>query len=333
METAIFFGSIVGIVNSFILVVYALMSKKGNRKANLIFALFILMLTLRISKSILLTFSDGLHDFLLTIGLSGFAAIGPVYYYFVESIIKPRFKFEWKQLIHLIPAIVITIMWVYVDDIRNNYYTWKIFYRSILLQYMIYLVLAIKKNKNDCDNSTIKKQLNVISVFLLVIWFAYLANDAAGLPYITGALLYSVLIYFSLIIIVNKGYIINLSPPKYEKTGLSEDEKLRILKELDRLFEEVNVYKSNTISLIKLAKQLTTTTHALSQVINENKKKTFFELLGYYRIKEAKKLLKYSSEMKVADIAFDVGYNSLSAFNSAFKKETQLTPSQYRNGN
>ena len=89
METAIFFGSIVGIVNSFILVAYALMSKKGNRKANLIFALFILMLTLRVSKSILLTFSDGLHDLLLTIGLSGFAAIGPVYFYFEMLLLNP----------------------------------------------------------------------------------------------------------------------------------------------------------------------------------------------------------------------------------------------------
>ena len=284
METAIFFGSIVGIVNSFILVAYALMSKKGNRKANLIFALFILMLTLRVSKSILLTFSDGLHDLLLTIGLSGFAAIGPVYFYFVDAIVKPRFKFEWKQIAHLIPAIVITLLWVYVDDVRSNQYIWKVFYRAIMLQYMIYLVLAIKNTRDNCENITIKKQLNVISVFLLVIWFAYLANDAAKLPYITGALLYSVLIYFSLIIIVNKGYIIDLSPPKYEKTGLNEEEKFRILTELDKLLEESCIYKNNTISLAKLAKQINTTTHGLSQVINENKQKTFFELLGYYRI-------------------------------------------------
>ena len=74
METIILIGSIIGIVNSFILITYSLLSKKGDRKSNLIFAFFILMLTLLISKSILLTFYDGLHDFLLTIGLSGFMA-------------------------------------------------------------------------------------------------------------------------------------------------------------------------------------------------------------------------------------------------------------------
>lgn len=332
MDTVILFGSILGIVNSFILVIYALVTKKGNRKANIIFAFFILMLTLRISKSILLTFSDGLHDFLITIGLSGFAAIGPVYFFFVDAFTNSRFIFRWQQIIHLLPAIIITLLWVYIDDIRSDYFIWKIFYRSILLQYMIYLVLAIKNTRTSTIIYTGKKQLNIISAFLLSIWFAYLMNDVAKLPYISGAILYSVLIYFSLIIIVNKGYIINLSVPKYKNTGLSLSEKERILILLDELFEEERIYSDNIISLGKLAKRIRTTNHALSQVINESKNKTFFELLGYYRIKAAKELLKNSKTAKIADIAFDVGYNSLSAFNAAFKKETQTTPTNYRNG-
>ena len=86
------------------------------------------------------------------------------------------------------------------------------------------------------------------------------------------------------------------------------------------------------MSLSKLAKMLKTNTHALSQVINEHKKMTFFELIGYHRVEEAKILLKQSPQVKVSDIAFDVGYNSLSAFNTAFKKSTGKTPTQFRNG-
>ena len=102
MDNLILIGSIIGILNSFILIAYALTTRKGNRKANIIFALFIFMLTLRISKSILLTFSDGLHDLLLTLGLSGFMAIGPTYLFYTEAIINPKFKFKWKQLLHLL---------------------------------------------------------------------------------------------------------------------------------------------------------------------------------------------------------------------------------------
>ncbi|WP_321369904.1 helix-turn-helix domain-containing protein [uncultured Draconibacterium sp.] len=332
METIILIGSIIGIVNSFILVTYALVSKKGNRKSNLIFAFFILMLTLRISKSILLTFSDGLHDFLLTIGLSGFLAIGPSFYFFTKSVINLKFKFKWKQMIHLLPAIVFTFMWVLLDSIRNEADTWHIFYRTILLQYMLYLTFSIHKiNYGTIENENVKKQLNLIGIFLMAIWFAYLLNEVSGFPYISGAILYSVLIYFSLIIIINKGYIINMANPKYLKTGLKSDENERIYRELKKLMDENAAYKDNTISLAKLAKQINTSTHALSQVINENFKKSFFELVGQYRIAEAKKLLREEREIKVSDIAFDVGYNSLSAFNSAFKKSTGITPTKFRN--
>lgn len=332
METIILIGSIIGIVNSFILITYSLISKKGNRKSNLIFAFFILMLTLRISKSILLTFSDGLHDFLLTIGLSGFMAIGPAYYFFSESVLNSKFEFRWRQLIHLLPAIVFTFMWVLLDAIRNDASTWHIFYRTILLQYIIYLTITIyKANFIEWENLKIRKQLNVISAFLLGIWLAYLLNEVSGFPYISGAILYSVLIYFSLLIIINKGYVIDTSNPKYKKTGLKSDENKRILIELNQLLITNSVYKDNTISLAKLAKQINASTHAVSQVINENFQQTFFELIGQYRIKEAQTLLKNEPETKVSDIAFEVGYNSLSAFNAAFKKSTGLTPSKYRN--
>lgn len=332
MNTLILIGSVIGIINSFILIVYALVSKKGNRNANLIFALFIFMLTLRISKSILLTFSDGLHDILLTLGLSGFLAIGPTFMFFTEAILNQKFKFKWSQLFHLLPAIIFTFMWIFLDYIRNNADVWHIFYRTILLQYMVYVALTIyRTNTQKHDKQLIVRQLNIISVFLLAIWFAYLLNEVAGFPYISGAILYSILIYFSLIIVFNKGYIINLSTSKYQKTGLNQTENQRILNELDILLNKKMIFRDNTLSLTKLTKLLRTNTHILSQVINESKQQTFFELISSYRIADAKKLLVSAENLKISEIAFDVGYNSLSAFNAAFKKSTGLTPSKYRN--
>jgi AraC-like DNA-binding protein len=332
LQTIILIGSIIGIVNSFILIIYALATKKGNRNSNIIFAFFILMLTLRISKSIILNYSDGIHNLLLTLGLSGFMAIGPAFYFFVISIINRKFKFKWIQLTHLIPAIVFTFMWIFLDYIRNNADVWHIFYRAILLQYIIYVTLTIFKiNFSDLNRTDIIRQLNIISYFLLAVWFAYLLNEVSGFPYISGAILYSVLIYFSLIIILNKGYIINTSNPKYKNTGLKENEGKRILVELDNLFSKDKIYKSNTLSLVLLAKKLNSNTHVLSQVINESYQKTFFELLSEYRINDAKIMLKKNKEIKIAEIAFDVGYNSLSAFYTAFEKITGSTPSKYRN--
>ncbi len=197
---------------------------------------------------------------------------------------------------------------------------------------MIYVSYTIiKLNLSNYKRVDIIKQLHIIGYFLLAIWFAYLLNEVSGFPYISGAILYSVLIYFSLIIILNKGYIINYSNPKYQKTGLKPVDNKRILIDLKQLFEKDKIYRSNTISLVSLAKKLNTNTHFLSQVINENYHKTYFDLLSEYRLGEAKNLLQQNKKYKVSDIAFDVGYNSLSAFNTAFKRSTGITPSKYRN--
>lgn len=290
------------------------------------------MLTIRISKSIVVSFSYDLHDFLITIGLAGFLAIGPSYYLLSESIIREKFKITVRHLIHLVPSVLLIALWFLIDDLRSSWDYWHLFYRLILLQYMIYMVVTVfNVNLSDFNRKDLINQLNIIGYFLYGIWFLYLLNNVSGFPYISGAILYSIIIYFSLVIIINKGFIINNTSPKYKNTGLKNSERTRILGELKKLLVEESIYKSNTISLSSLCKRMNTSTHVLSQVINENYNQTFFELISEWRIGQAKQLLKENLGMKVSEIAFEVGYNSLSAFNTAFKKATGLTPTKYRN--
>ena len=110
---------------------------------------------------------------------------------------------------------------------------------------------------------------------------------------------------------MNKGLIFNETGLKYQKTGLKPEERKRILFQLEELISEEKIYRSGTLSLSVLAKQIKTTTHALSQVINENYNKTYFELISEERITEAKKLLLNNPSQKVSEIAFKVGYNSI----------------------
>ena len=53
------------------------------------------------------------------------------------------------------------------------------------------------------------------------------------------------------------------------------------------------------------------------------------EYLIFYRIKKAKLLLR-DPELPVQHIAYSVGYNDPFAFSKVFKKETGISPSQYR---
>lgn len=67
----------------------------------------------------------------------------------------------------------------------------------------------------------------------------------------------------------------------------------------------------------------------LCRVFKRHTNKTITEFLNEYRIKIACDYL-IQSDMAIADIAYKVGYNHLSYFNTRFKKNTLLTPKQFR---
>jgi len=97
---------------------------------------------------------------------------------------------------------------------------------------------------------------------------------------------------------------------------------------LARLAQD-DLYLEADLSLHKLAEEIEIKPHDLSQVINQYHKKHFQDFINTYRIKAAKKLLRETA-LKIEAVAYDSGFNSISTFNVAFKKETELTPSKYR---
>ena len=96
--------------------------------------------------------------------------------------------------------------------------------------------------------------------------------------------------------------------------------------------QEEKLYLKEDFSLPSLAKKLGVSPHHLSQILNESLGQSFFDYAAQWRIVEAKKLLvsSESQHIKIEEIAEMVGYNSKSAFNTAFKKIVGQTPSQYR---
>jgi AraC-like DNA-binding protein len=70
----------------------------------------------------------------------------------------------------------------------------------------------------------------------------------------------------------------------------------------------------------------------LSLLINHKLDQHFFDFINSFRIEKAKKILEDSSKNKttVLEILYEVGFNSKSSFNTAFKKHVGLTPTQYR---
>ncbi len=126
--------------------------------------------------------------------------------------------------------------------------------------------------------------------------------------------------------------IVHKRAEKYANTGLKEEEAGRILTGLEQLMQEQKVFLDPEITIEKLAGLANSNRHIVSQVLNERAGRSFYDYINQYRVNEAKRLLldpKYSNQ-KIASIAYDAGFNSLSAFNDVFKKMTGATPSQFK---
>jgi len=109
-------------------------------------------------------------------------------------------------------------------------------------------------------------------------------------------------------------------------------------KELDEIvllknhMKEAEPYLNAMLTIDDLANQIEIPTKDLSVLINHNLNKHFFDFVNEYRIEKAKELL-VSEDRKghtVLEILYEVGFNSKSSFNTAFKKYTQVTPTLYR---
>jgi AraC-like DNA-binding protein len=119
---------------------------------------------------------------------------------------------------------------------------------------------------------------------------------------------------------------------KYSNSGLSEEEIKLIIIRLDDVMEKQKSYLDPEITMDKLADIINCSRHHLSQVLNACLQKSFYDYINTCRVEEAKLLLAdiARANYKISSIAYDAGFNSLSAFNEVFKKLTGVTPSQYR---
>lgn len=120
------------------------------------------------------------------------------------------------------------------------------------------------------------------------------------------------------------------SNTKYSSSALDTEMSLLLLKELQLYMDNEKPYLESKLTLTQLALKIKISTNYLSQTINEQLGMNFFDFINGYRIEEAKKHLSKADKINILNIALDSGFNSKSAFYMAFKKKTQMTPSQYK---
>jgi len=318
-----------GIINSLIVSIFFWFSKYGNSKANKIISILLFVLVFKVGYAYILNFLKpypAYITFFKQFAVMCFLSVGPLIWLLIQILTKKNFAIKKKHYAHfIIPVAQILYPFRSIDGS----------FKVIMFIYFIYVIINLIylnnyfkniNNKNGFyDKATLIRLLNII-IGSLIIWIAvitgYVYELAAIYSFILYIAIFSALQHFSL----RKKKLIRFN----NKTSNGNEDGL--LRNLITYMQNYKPYLNPDLSLPELSKFIKTNTHVLSKTINEELQQNFTDFINKYRIDEAKRKLSdpENNKIKIAAIAYDCGFNSLSTFNIAFKKLNKITPKQYK---
>jgi len=200
---------------------------------------------------------------------------------------------------------------VKLNESQSIHYEWiKIIIISIvLLQCIVFITTILGSFDIGRFNSYLRFETFIYSVFFFIFTFSVIRFPVFAY---TG----------------NFEDLPNSTIQKYANSSLSDSselfEKIKILANEEKLYLDFDL-KLNTV-----AEKLGYSIHHISQAINQNTQMSFRDFINSFRIEEAKKKLRVPQPATIYAISLDVGFNSKAAFYTAFKKNTQMTPTEFK---
>ncbi len=110
-------------------------------------------------------------------------------------------------------------------------------------------------------------------------------------------------------------------------------ERLQLTKnDLLEKMETKKPYLDPELSLPTLAHQMNLSLHEMSELVNQGFQENFAQFVNRYRVEESKRLLlsRQHGHLSIVGIAFEAGFNSKTTFNTVFKKNTGISPTEYQ---
>ena len=272
---------------------------------------------------------------LYRMAIYSYLGIGPLLYLYAKGIMQPFFQFHKRHLIPFVVSVIVFFM-------PFSFLIHPIRFYGVQMWLLIYLILTLTevyKSKENTDRAPILKDkgrwIYVVAGCVFIIWMAALTRS-----HIELIAFFSFLVLAMVYIIIDKKEVIRFERPdnssEASRTIAKNDTDYKgIMKQVEELMIHQQVFLNSDMNLPLLADQLGISLHTLSKCINSQTGKNFSEYINSFRIDQAILLLtdQKNEHLNIAGIAFECGFNSLSTFNTTFKRMKGVTPSVYRKSN
>ncbi len=343
-DQLLFFFSALGAFNGLFLSVYFAFFVRKKSASSYFLSALLFVISVRVAKSVFMTFYPDISNLFIQIGLSACVLIGPFLYLYISSVTGKHKRGEYQWMRHVVPVIIIMVIigilypykeyrWLWQRR-SDGYFCWPLF--AQWLSYIVYSGWLVKDQirKFFTRGEKVGNQeiwlINLVAA-MAIIWVAYFTNGYTS--YIVGALSFSFTFYISVLIwVFKKGKAIGLSEqtPRYANKKIKTQESKTLEQGLEKLLKEKGLYKNPDLKLSDLAHELEVPPHYLSQYLNDNLGKSFSTLINEHRVAAAEEKIKVSHHLTLAAIGNECGFKSNSSFYNAFKKFKGTTPASFK---
>lgn len=273
--------------------------------------------------------------------------VTPLLFIHFKSVSQQQFKITKHELIHAVPFLLIFLYIFYQVIIQRKlayvFYPAAIYLISFLFLQNIFYFYLLQNRVNKLAGSITDKSkirlykfllastliLFTLKLIIFVVWNI--------LKYLDVCIFLTSIFFCIVLIILNTFLIFSLNNPtlllgtvKYEASVLTDEELKTHMNAINSYFGNEKVYTDPLISLERLSKLTKIPEKIISQVINQSLGLNFNDFINQHRIELAKKMIIEQKFEKVIEVAYECGFNSKTTFNSAFKKFTGNTPTEYK---
>lgn len=294
-------------------------------------SLLILMVGVRTGKSVVFHFWPDIPLVVLQIGLTACFMIGPCLFFLVRSshgdASGPGKADRWHIAALLVIAIAVNALLPYANHIE----LWRyIITPGINYAWLGYLLLATAQVVLHRARLRATPSGTLLLGALAGIWVIWIAYYTAGYTsYIVGALSFTFVLALSVLVYLRlRSGQAPIEP--YQDRRIPPSEAETQLQALAELMARERMHLDPGLTLPRVARRLGVPQTRLSQLLNDNNQTSFKQYLARLRVIEAKALLREIPPKPLEVVAEEAGFQSMSTFHSAFKKQEGITPAAFR---
>ncbi|WP_437439843.1 helix-turn-helix domain-containing protein [Eudoraea algarum] len=300
-----------------------------KRPSSFFLALLLTALAVRILKSVLVILIPESPDIIPAVGLVGLMTIGPSLWFYIKSFKNVEYKATRLHLWHYVPALILIVLIPFFNE-QQMFVAYCISVAHMFLYITRSADFVMRAFRNY--GRTERKWLSLLLAAIFLIWTTFFAQllIESFITYLSVTIVASITIYGLSLWAGKKTRL--FTEPRRIYTEKASQEVLQVGNQIEHLLTQERIYTDSKLTVKTISERLSKPEYVVSQSVNAYFKQSFPELLNYYRIKHASSLIESNTyeNLSIEGIAYESGYNSISAFYRAFKNLKGVTPAQFK---